>query len=173
MPILPRRGLPATCLAALLSAGCAGFHAEARSRYLASELKDYEFHESCAQLWPTALKVVNAKGFPVVGADRERIGEAAEGTFASVFSEGFSTRSTPGGGLVAETDWNKSVGTRYRIECSSTGMSASRIAYIAISGGVTADVQETTGTDWGMVLDLVAALDPPAAARIEAGAPKS
>jgi len=173
MPPPSRRGLAAAALAALLAAGCAGFHAEARNRYLGSELKGYEFRESCSELWPTALKVVSGRGFPVVGADRERIGEAPEGGFASVFSAGFATRSTPDGGLVAETDWNKAVGTRYRVEGAPAGASACRVSYLTIAGGVTADTQETTGPDWTMLLDLVAAVDPPAAARIEAGAPRS
>jgi len=176
MPIsapLRTRTPAAAGLAALVLLGCATIRgAEARYSYLQEKLGPYVFQQACLDLWPAALKVVNAKGFPVVGADRERIGESAQGFFSSVISDGFATRSTRDGGLVAETNWNQSVGTRYRIEGTAEGPKGCRVRYIVITGGAQGSTQETVGPDWSMLLDLVAAVDPETAGKVEAGEPK-
>jgi len=161
----------AACLLAVALGGCATVQA-ARYRYLQSQLQDFRFQEPCGELWPAALKLVNGKGFPVVGADHELIGEAPQGFFSKIISDGFSTHTTANGGLVAETNWNQSVGTRYRIQASPEGPKSCQIVYIMITGGAQGADQETVGPDWAMLLDLVAEVDPAAAAKIEAGAPK-
>ena len=169
----PTRTLFLAAPALLALAGCATMTAgTARYSYLQSKLGPYVFQKSCAELWPAALRVVNEKGFPVVGDDRERIGESSQGFFSSVVSDGFSTRSTGGGGLVAETNWNQGVGTRYRVEGTPEGPTGCRVRYVMITGGAQGSTQETVGPDWGMLLALVAAVDPETAGRIEAGEPK-
>ena len=175
MAILHRRLRTAAAagLAALALVGCATMRAaEARHSYLQAKLGPYVFPQTCMELWPTALRVVNSKGFPVVGADRERIGESAPDFLSSVISDGFSTRTTGDGGLVAETTWNQSVGTRYRIEGTPEGTKGCRVRYIVITGGAQGSVEETVGPDWSMLLDLVAAVDPATAGKIEEGEPK-
>jgi len=166
-----RRSALATCFAFSL-AGCATIGAgAARDRYLQSQLEPYRFQKECAQVWPTALRVADEKRFPVVGSDRKLIGESEEGFLSSLVSDGFPTHRTDGG-LVAETNWNQELGIRYRIEAKPAAPSGCRVVYILITGGAQGDTTQTLGPDWEMLLALVAAEDPPAAARIEGEAPK-
>jgi len=162
----------AACLAVSL-AGCATFGAQARDGYLRSQLKSYRFQKDCPEVWPTALRVVNDRGFPVVGSDRERIGESQEGFLTTLVSDGFATRTSEGNGLVAETSWNQAVGVRYRIEAKPAEPSGCHIAYILITGGAQGDTRETVGPDWEMLLALVSVVDPASAAEVEAKSPKN
>jgi len=168
----PPSPAPLAALLALALAGCAHIGgAQARYSYLQSKLEGYRFEKPCDELWPAALRIPSAKGFPLVGSDRELVGEASEGFFSKLISDGFSTHSTAAGGLVCETNWKENTGTRYRIEGTPVEPKGCRVAYLQISGGAQGDNQFTSGPDWNMLLDLVAVLDPDSAAKIEAGAP--
>jgi hypothetical protein len=118
------------------------------------------------------LRQVAGEGYSLVGADRAAAGEPPQNSAASFFSEGYQTRSTSDGGLQAASDWNRSW-VRYVANGTPTGGGCT-VRYTRVTQRDTDDPGKVfSAPDWEMALALLRRVDPSAAARIEAGAPKT
>ncbi len=157
---------------ALALTGCASARlSAARDEFLRSELEAWVYPQPCGTLWPEVLRQVASEGYSLVGADRAAAGERPQSGTANFFSEGYETRATSVGGLQAASDWNRSW-----IRYVATGTPASTgctVRYTRVSQPDTDDPGKVFSTpDWEMALALLRRVDPPAAARVEAGVPK-
>jgi hypothetical protein len=172
--LVPKPRGAAALLVAVLVGGCASVRAtQARETWLASTFEPYRFARGCDELWPYALRVARERGYPVVGADPARLGDPPSGAFSQFLANGFASRRTPDGGLVAETDWNRQVGLRCRIRATPHGEASCSVEFSIIGGGAGGATEESLGPDWSMDLDLLRAVDPVEAARIEEAGPVS
>jgi hypothetical protein len=157
---------------ALLSAGCATVQASTtRAKDLHAWFDANPLPESCDAVWPKALRLVAAKGFPLSAGDAKLVGDVPPGAVAQFISAGNQTYRTKDGGLTSSTDWNKESGTRLRIVGAPSGESGCKVRFDVIAGGVTTPDEMEMGPDWGLSLDLLREVDPAAAARVETGLP--
>ncbi|HTP50555.1 MAG TPA: hypothetical protein VMK42_07655 [Anaeromyxobacteraceae bacterium] len=164
--------LAASLLAALLASGCASMRAaEARDEYLAKALGAYEYPKSCLELWPSVVRLLAGKGYSLVGGDRTVAGQPPQGGFSSTMSAGYETRGTGGGDLTVGTDWNRSW-TRYVANGTLTGPASCQVSFTRIWKDSVDMAGENSADSPQMELDLLKSVDPAAAARIEAQAPK-
>lgn len=176
-PSLPRPASPTTraVAAALALAGCASVRlADERDAYYRQEIGAYRYEKPCLDVWPSVLRLLGAKGYPLQGRDRAYAGQAPQGALGAFLTEGFETRPVDGGGLLVKTGWQPAADSSSRYLVSGTpAQPAGCVVSFTRSwrGGVDpANVQQEV--DWGIQLELLREVEPAAAARIEAGAPK-
>ncbi len=164
--------LLAVGLVALLSACASVRGAEVKSSDLQKYFAANPMPGTCDALWPTALKLVQSRGFPLSARDAKIVGEQGPGAFADFVSAGNQTYRRDDGGLVTSTDWNRESGTRYRITCVPAGEKGSRFTFDVIGGGQTTADEFQLGPDREMELELLRQVDP-AAAAVAAGGSSS
>ena len=145
--------------------------ADTRAGDLRSWFENTPFPQDCDGLWPAALKVVEARGFPLSSSDREIAGQAATGDLAQLVSAGTKTYRTQVGGLTSSTDWSRESGTRIRLTATPAGPSTCRVRFDVVGGGVAGSETVELGPDWELDLDLLRVLDPAGATKLEAGLP--
>lgn len=153
-------------------AGCASMRATtARDTYLEAEMRAWIYPKSCQAIWPDVLRQLASGGYSLVGTDRIVAGEKPQGSVAGFFSEGFETRETYDGGLVVQTDWNRSW-VRYRANGTVAG-NGCKMTFTRETRPDTDDPGRLqSSSDWEMALGLLRRVDPAAGARVEAGIPK-
>jgi len=168
--------LPSAALWAVLAltlGGCASARlAAARDGYLQTELETWVYPRPCGTLWQEVLRQVASAGYSLVGEDRVAAGERPQGSAANFFSEGYATRSTSDGGLQAASDWNRHW-VRYVANGTPSG-GGCIVRYTRVTQPDTDDPGKVfSAPDWDMALALLQRIDPPAAARVEAGLPRA
>ncbi len=169
MPTTSR--LAAVGLVAVLSACATARTAEVRSSDLQKYFAANPIPGTCDANWPTALKLVQSRGFPLSARDAKLLGEQGPGPVADFVSAGTQTYRRDDGGLLTATDWNRESGTRYRITCEPAGDKASRFTFDVIGGGQTTADEFQLGPDREMELELLRQIDPAAAAKAVGGTP--
>jgi hypothetical protein len=173
-PPLPPRAALAAALAAL--AGCASIRlADERDAYYRNALGTFRYEKTCLDVWPAVLKLLGSKGYPLQGRDRAYAGQPPEGAFSSFVDQGFETRPVEGGGLLVKTGWQPSLETttRYQVRGTPTAPPGCAVSFTRIWQGTNDPAEDHQEVDWRIQLELVRSLEPSAAARIEAGAPRS
>lgn len=165
----------AVFVALLGTMGCASMRlADERRAYFVKELSTFTYGKGCLDVWPSVLKLVGSKGYPLHGRDRQYAGQAKQGGFASVVEQGYETRAVEGGGLVVLTGWLPAAegNSRYEVTGSPGQPSGCAVTFTLISTGTIDPSNERREPDWRIQLELLQAIQPDAAARIEGGAPK-
>lgn len=166
----------AVVVSVLGASGCASIRlADERRDYFLNELSTFTYGKGCLDVWPSVLKLVGSKGYPLHGRDRQYAGQAKQGGFASVVEQGYETRAVDGGGLVVLTGWLPAAEgmSRYEVTGSPGQPSGCAVTFTLISTGTVDPSDEQREPDWRIQLELLQAIQPDAAARIQAGAPKS
>jgi hypothetical protein len=163
--------IAAVGMAVALSACASVRTAQVRSGDLQRYFDAHPYPGTCDALWPTALKMVAARGFPLSARDAKIAGEEGPGPVGDFVSAGTQTYRAGDGGLLTSTDWNRQSGTRYRIACSPVGEKGSRFTFDVIGGGQTGAEEFQLGPDWEMNLELLRQVDPAAAAVAAGGTP--
>ena len=163
-------------LVAAVAAGCASIRlGEEQQAYFRPKLDTYRYSQSCLDVWPSVLKLLGSKGYPLEGRDRQYAGQGAQSGLASFVDQGYETRPVEGGGLVVRTGWLPSSdgASRYQATGSPGEPSGCAVTFTRISRGTfdPADIQQAT--DWKVQLELLMQIDPAAAGRLEAGARKA
>jgi hypothetical protein len=158
----------------LLATACASIRiGEERDAYFGKQLASYAYPRSCMDLWPTVLKLLGSKGYPLQGRDRAYAGQPPEGGFKSLVDQGYVTEPTADGGLRVKTGWSDSAegASQYLVMGSPAGPAA---CFVTFTGRARDTVDPATiveTPDWKMQLELLRRVDPDAAARMESGAP--
>jgi hypothetical protein len=148
-------------VSALLVLACAAAQREARLR---RELDGHRLGQPLAQVWPSALRLLDERGFDLASEDRVSIGKAPLNIAARFLSQARGTRSTRDGRWVAETDLDAS-DVRYRVEGADTGDGTCRVTFHRLAGSLEGqDVREHRDVD--LELELVRRVDPAAAAQL-------
>ena len=163
-------------VAALMgTAGCASMQlADQRRNYFLKELGSYPYAKGCLDVWPSVLKLVGSKGYPLDGRDRQYAGQGKQGAFASVVNQGYETRAVEGGGLTVLTGWLAAAegSSRYEVTGNPGTPSGCVVTFTRIFTGTIDPSNDRRETDWRIQLELLKELQPDAAARVEGGAPK-
>ena len=174
-PRPPRLRSWAAAAAAMALAGCASTRlADAHDAYFRRELSTYRYEKGCLDVWPAVLELLGARGYPLRGRDRAYAGQPPGGAVAEFLGQGFETRRVEGSALYVKTGWRaaqESV-SRYLVSGTPVRPSGCAVSFTLDwrrSGDPSSDRQEV---DWEIQRDLLERLEPDAAARIEAGAPK-
>ena len=175
-PRTPGRILSAVSVAALLLASaCASMRlADERRDYLLKEVGTFTYAKGCLDVWPSVLKLVGGKGYPLLGRDRAYAGQASQGALASFVEQGYETRAVEGGGLIVLTGWLAAAEgkSRYEVTGNPGAPSGCAVTFTYVYTGTIDPSNEHRELDWRIQLELLRQLQPDAAARIEAGAPK-
>jgi hypothetical protein len=150
-------------------AGCATT-ASRRDAYIRARLDDYRYPKPLDQVWPSVQMLLSESGYPLVGKDREAVGQSARSSLLSVLSAGMETSPLGGSGLVLETNFKPSDNTRYRVEGRSTPNGTCRIVFTLIKGDPVETSIDERIRDYQMELDLAARVDPDGEARMESSA---
>lgn len=170
------RVAPWVVVAGLLGAsGCASMRlAGERRDYYLKELTTFTYAKGCLDVWPSVLKLLGAKGYPLEGRDRQYAGQARQGTLGAVVNQGYETRAVEGGGLVVLTGWLAATegNSRYEVTGNPAQPSGCAVSFTRIFTGTIDPSSDQREPDWRIQLELVKELQPDAAARIESGAPK-
>ena len=159
----------------LAATGCASMRvADERRSYFLKELGTYTYGKGCLDVWPSVLKLVGSKGYPLHGRDRQYAGQGKQGAFASVVEQGYETRAVEGGGLTVLTGWLPAAegSSRFEVNGGPGQPSGCAVSFALISTGTIDPSNERREPDWRIQLELLKELQPDAAARVEAGAPK-
>ena len=163
-------------VAALLGAsGCASMRlADERRDYYLKELTTYPYAKGCLDVWPSVLKLLGTKGYPLEGRDRQYAGQGKQGTFGAIVNQGYETRAVEGGGLVVLTGWLAAAegNSRYEVTGNPAQPSGCAVTFTRIFTGTIDPSNDQREPDWKIQLELLKQLQPDAAARIEGGAPK-
>jgi hypothetical protein len=162
MPSRTRRVVPAV-IALLL--GCAVVGQYKRDARMRAELDAHEFQRPLLSAWPEVLRLLNDRGYDLVGGDRVTIGLPAQNRVQNLLSKGFDTREVGGGKIALETDQDGKL-RRYRVEGTPTAADRCRIVFHVVQAREDAGQDQTR--DLSMELALVERLDPDAAERIAA-----
>jgi len=174
--IRPRFATWIAVVAVLLGvSGCASMRlADERRDYFLKELSTFTYGKGCLDAWPSVLKLVGSKGYPLHGRDRQYAGQGKQGGFASVVEQGYETRPVEGGGLIVLTGWLPAAegSSRYQVTGNPGQPSGCAISFTRISFGTVDPSNESQEPDWRIQLELLKELEPEAAARVEGGAPK-
>jgi hypothetical protein len=168
--------LPGLAIASMALAGCASMRlASEQSDYYRTRLDAYGYTQSCLDAWPEILKLLGSKGYPLQGRDRQYAGQGKEGALASFVDQGSETRAVEGGGLAVRTGWLPDAEGRGRYEVTGTPGQPSGcvVSFTRVYSGTIDPASETRTVDWKIQLELLKRLDPAAASRIEAAAPKA
>jgi len=160
---------------AALATGCASMRlADERQAYFTPKLDTYLYAQACLDVWPAVLRLLGSKGYPLEGRDRQYAGQGAQSGLGAFVDQGYETRPVEGGGLVVRTGWLPSSegASRYQVSGSPGQPSGCSVTFTLISRGTVdpSNIQEVT--DWKVQLELLKQVDPTAASRLEAGAPK-
>ena len=84
-------------LAAIAGAGCSKTIAGgAGPAHIRDTMREYRFPKACDALWVDALKVISNKGFGLVGADRELVGQDKQGFVTHFLNRGHATTANVG-----------------------------------------------------------------------------
>ena len=172
-PIRPL--VPALAVALASVAGCASMRlAGEQSDYYRNRLGSYPYGQSCLDAWPSVLKLLGSKGYPLQGRDRQYAGQGKEGALAAFVDQGYETKAVEGGGLIVKTGWLPDAEGRGRYEVTGNPAQPTgcTLTFTRIYAGTLDPASETRTVDWKIQLELLRQLDPAAAARVEAGAPK-
>jgi hypothetical protein len=157
----------------LIASGCALQRSAARDSYFGKELTGYAFPKGCMDLWPSVLKLLGGKGYPLQGRDRAYAGQAKEGGLSSFIDQGYETRPVEGGGLQVKTGWSDTAegANQYLVTAAPAGPAACSVTFVGRARDTVDPATIVETPDWHMQLDLLRVVDPAAAARIEAAAP--
>jgi len=176
-PRLPR-STPRAALfgaAALALIGCSSIRlADERDAYYRKAVGAFRYEKPCLDVWPSVLELLGSKGYPLQGRDRAYAGQAPEGALGSFLDEGFETRQVEGGGLLVKTGWQPASesSSRYLVSGTPAQPKGCVVSFTRIWHGTLDPANDQQDVDWGIQLDLLKELEPAAAARVEAGAPK-
>jgi hypothetical protein len=165
----------AVTLSAMGTTGCASMRlADERKSYFLKELGTFTYGKGCLDVWPSVLKLVGAKGYPLQGRDRQYAGQGKQGALATMVEQGYETRAVEGGGLMVLTGWLPAAegNSRYEVTGNPGQPSGCSVSFVLISIGTIDPSNDRREPDWRTQLELVKELQPDAAARIEAAAPK-
>jgi hypothetical protein len=165
----------AAAVALLGAAGCASMRvADERRSYFLKELGTFTYGKGCLDVWPSVLKLLGSKGYPLQGRDRQYAGQGKQGALATIVEQGYETRAVEGGGLMVLTGWLPAAegNSRYEVIGSPGQPSGCAVSFTLISTGTIDPSNDRREPDWRIQLELVKELQPDAAARVEAGAPK-
>ncbi len=157
--------------ALLVTASCASMQAErARREALAPRLDALRYSQPLEVVWAEARRLLAEKGYPLVGADAQAVGEKPS-PLEFLLSRAKDTRPDPDGGQFLETGWGPGP-CRYRLQ-GSTEDARTRVVFWAIPEDPVERGRDgyppTRGLD--LELELARRLDPTAAAAIEADLP--
>jgi hypothetical protein len=158
-----------------LTAGCASMRlADERQAYFSPQLGTYRYAQSCLDVWPSVLKLLGSKGYPLEGRDRQYAGQGAQSGLGAFVDQGYETRAVEGGGLVVRTGWLPASegASRYQVTGSPGQPSGCAVTFTRIWRGTIDPADDQEKTDWKVQLELLKQVDPAAASRLEAGAPK-
>ncbi len=161
--------------ALLLTSACASIRlADERDAYFRKEAATFTYAKACLDVWPSVLKLVGSKGYPLHGRDRQYAGQGKQGGFASVVEQGYETRAVEGGGLIVLTGWLHAAegSSRYEVTGSPGNPSGCAVTFTYIFTGTIDPSNDRREVDWRIQLELMKQLQPDAAARIESAAPK-
>ncbi len=172
----PRLATWISLVAVLLSAtGCASMRlADQQRDYYLKEVGTFPYARACLDVWPSVLKLLGGKGYPLEGRDRQYAGQGKQGTFGAIVSQGYETRAVEGGGLTVLTGWLAAAegNSRYEVTGNPAPPSGCAVTFTRISTGTIDPSNDQREIDWRLQLELLKELQPDAAARIERGAPK-
>jgi hypothetical protein len=164
-------------IAALLgTSACASMRlADERRDYFLREVGTFTYSKGCLDVWPSVLRLVGSKGYPLQGRDRQYAGQAKQGALASIVDQGYETRAVEGGGLMVLTGWLPAAegNSRYEVTGNPGQPSGCAVTFTYVFTGTIDPSNDRRETDWRIQLELLKALQPDAAARIEGGAPKA
>jgi hypothetical protein len=148
--------------------------ADERSDYYRKELGTFTYAKGCLDVWPSVLKLVGSKGYPLQGRDRQYADQAKQGALGRFVEQGYETRAVEGGGLMVLTGWLAAAEgkSRYEVTGNPGQPSGCAVSFTFISIGTIDPSNDRRETDWRIQLELLKALQPDAAARVEGGAPK-
>jgi hypothetical protein len=174
---LTTKRLASGMVAALLlgASGCASLRlGDERRAYYLKEVGSYAYAKGCLDVWPSVLKVLGSKGYPLKGRDRQYGGEGPQSGFSSVVEQADETKAVEGGGLMVRTGWlpGASNNTRYEVTGNPAVPSGCSVTFTLITTGTVDVSSESREIDWRIQMELLKAVQPDAAARIDAGAPK-
>jgi hypothetical protein len=150
--------------ASWVAAGCASLRLGGeQNAYYRGQLDAYRYGAGCLDVWPSVLKLLGSKGYPLQGRD-----------LGAFVDQGAETSAVEGGGLFVRTGWlPASEGrSRYEVTASPGQPSGCSITFTRISTGTIDPASEQRDVDWKIQLELVKQVEPSSAARIEAGAPR-
>ncbi len=182
MPIRPtgRSRAPfavvAIAVASVLAGGCASIRlADEQKAYYRAQLDAYRYASGCLDVWPAVLKLLGEKGYPLQGRDRAYGGEGKESAFSALVDQGYETRAVEGGGLVVKTGWlpDAEGASQYVVTGNPGQPSGCVVTFTRRWRGTVDPSNVSENADWRIQLELLKRIDAPAAARVEAGAPKS
>ncbi len=179
MQILPTTFLRHAALACALAAGAAGCAsmrlADAQAAYHHEQLDSWRYAAGCLDVWPAVLKLVGGKGYPLQGRDRQYAAQGKESGLAALVDQGDETQAVAGGGLFVRTGWldDSDGASRYEVSGTPAQPSGCVVSFTRVSRGTVDPATMQRAIDWRMQLELLRQLDPAAAARVEAGVPKS
>jgi hypothetical protein len=165
----------ALAAAAAVTAGCASMRlADERQAYFSPQLGTYRYAQSCLDVWPSVLKLLGSKGYPLEGRDRQYAGQGAQSGLGAFVDQGYETRAVEGGGLVVRTGWlpESEGASRYQVTGSPGQPSGCAVTFTRTWRGTIDPADNQEKTDWKVQLELLKQVDPAAASRLEAGAPK-
>jgi hypothetical protein len=165
----------ALAAASWLAAGCASLRLGGeQNAYFRGQLDAYRYGAGCLDVWPSVLKLLGSKGYPLQGRDRQYAGQGKESALGAFVDQGGETSAVEGGGLFVRTGWlPASEGrSRYEVTASPGQPSGCSITFTRISSGTIDPASDQREVDWKIQLELVKQVEPSSAARIEAGAPR-
>jgi hypothetical protein len=165
----------AVAAAHLGGTGCASMRlADERRDYYLKELGTFTYGKGCLDVWPSVLKLVGSKGYPLQGRDRQYADQGKQGAFASFVDQGYETRAVEGGGLIVLTGWLAAAegNSRYEVTGNPGQPSGCAVTFTYIFTGTIDPSNDRREPDWRIQLELLKQLQPDAAARVEGGAPK-
>jgi len=166
----------ALAAAAAVTAGCASIRlGEEQQAYFRPKLDTYRYSQGCLDVWPSVLKLLGSKGYPLEGRDRQYAGQGAQNGLGAFVDQGYETRAVEGGGLVVRTGWLPASegASRYQVTGSPGQPSGCAVTFTRIWRGTIDPADNQEKTDWKVQLELLKQVDPAAASRLEAGAPKA
>lgn len=168
--------LLAVAIATVLgSSACASMRvADERRDYFLKEVGTFPYAKGCLDVWPSVLKLVGGKGYPLLGRDRAYAGQDKQGALASIVEQGYQTRAVEGGGLIVLTGWLAAAEgkSRYEVTGNPAAPAGCAVTFTYVYTGTIDPANEHREPDWRIQLELLRQLQPNTAARIEAGAPK-
>ncbi len=137
-------------------------------------LDDYVIEKPIEQAWTDALRFLDARGYPPVGADRKRLGLPEMGGWATTASKGRETQVT-GERWTMDTQADGR-GKRYHLIGVVLGPTSCRIGFFAIDQeGVTSPSdranREQGYRDSTTELAFIESIDPQAAAKMKPKGP--
>jgi hypothetical protein len=159
-----------TPLAAVLVACTLGCAAETPTAgRMREQLDEYVIAKPIEQAWTDALRFLNERGYPPVGADRKRLGLPEMGSWSTAASKGSETQVS-GQRWTADTQADAR-GRRYRIIGVVLSPTTCRIGFFAVNQQ---DVispsddrnRETIYREVRLELDFVQTFDPEGAAKM-------